>query len=110
MKERLKRAAHRARANPVLAHTAKSIKPDRSIWGILGVLIFFIIPEIVGFVYGKEIAVWAHANYTTEADSIKSTIYLLLEKIFEDGGSWLNLSIGIALLLWIVLDKEERAE
>ena len=104
MKERLKRAADRAAANPVLRHSARSLKPGRNLWGVAGVLLFFILPEIVGFVWGAEITAWAHARYLTEPERILRMNYWLLEKLFEDGGSWVNLGIGVALLGWIGWD------
>ena len=104
MKRRLKRAAERAAANPVLRQSARSLKPSRSFWGVLGVLLFFIFPEIVGFLWGEEITAWAHAHYLTEPERILRMNYWLLEKLFEDGGSWVNLGIGVALLGWIEWD------
>jgi len=72
----------------------------------LGVLILFILPEIIGFIWGKEIASWAHTHYLTSPSEIARLNYYILEEIFKDGGSWLNLSIGLALLIWAILDRD----
>ncbi len=37
----------------------KSLKPKRSIWGFLGVLLFFILPEIIAFFYAQDIVAFA---------------------------------------------------
>jgi len=50
--------------------SAQSLKPDLSIWGVLGVVLFFIVPEIIGFIWGEEIADWAHAQTLSEPTEI----------------------------------------
>jgi hypothetical protein len=104
MKKYIKSAAQRAANNPVLQKSAQSLKPDQSLWGVLGVLLFFILPEIVSFIWGAEITEWAHAHTITEPTEIGRRMYWILEKLFEDGISWLNLGIGIALLGWLTWD------
>ena len=104
MKKRIEAAARRAAENPVLRQSAQSLKPSQSIWGVLGVLFFFILPELISFVWGPEITDWAHAHTVTEATGRGYWIYWALEQLFEDGVSWLNLSIGIALLGWLARD------
>jgi len=104
MKKRIISIAKRVGRNPVLQKSAQSLKPKRSIWGILGVVLFFIVPEIAGFIWGDEIRDWAHAGTLTEPTEMGRRLYWLLEKLFEDGGSWVNLSIGVLLLAWLFWD------
>jgi len=104
MKKRIRSAASRVAKNPVLQKSAQSLKPNRSIWGVLGVVLFFIVPEIVGFIWGEEITDWAHAQTLSEATEVGRKLYWVLEKLFEDGGSWVGLSIGILLLVWLFWD------
>jgi len=104
MKKRIKSAARRAAKNPALRKSAQSLKPSRSIWGVLGVLFFFILPEVISFIWSPEITEWAHAHTATEPTEIGRRTYWLLEMLFEDGVSWLNLGIGIALLGWLAWD------
>lgn len=104
MKKRIKNAAQRAARNPALKKSAESLKPNRSIWGVLGIIGFFILPELIGFIWGKEIAEWAHMHTITEATAIGRKSYWALEMLFEDGGSWINLSIGVVLLGWLAWD------
>ena len=111
MKKRIKSAVEKARSNPALRKSAQSLKPDLSIWGVFGVLVLFILPEVIGFIWGREIAQWAHANTVTEPTEIGRKMYWLLEKLFEDGGSWVNLGIGVALLGWLAWEwKESKAD
>ncbi len=83
------------------------IKPSRTIWGISGILLFFILPEIIGFWKGREIASWAHFHFLQEPSLIGRINYWLLEKLFKDGGSYINLSIGLGLLYWLWWDWRE---
>ena len=101
MKRRMTEAARRVAQNPVVKKSAQSMKPEATVWGVLGVVLFFIVPEIVGFVWGEEITAWAHRMSLTQPDEIERKFYWVLEKLFEDGGSWVNLGIGVFLLLWI---------
>jgi hypothetical protein len=107
MKKRIKSAAESAVKNPVLRKSAQSLKPSQSIWGLLGVVIFFIVPELAGFFWGEEIASWAHAQTLSEPIAMGRHLYWLIEKLFEDGGSWVNLSIGVLLLVWLFWDWKE---
>ena len=107
MKKRIRSVASRVAKNPVLQKSAQSLKPNRSIWGVLGVLLFFIVPEIIGFIWGKEIAIWAHAQILSEASEVGRKLYWVLEKLFENGGSWIGLSIGVLLLVWLFWDRKK---
>lgn len=60
--------------------------------------------EIAGFIWGEEISDWAHAQTLSEPTEVGRKLYWVLEKLFEDGGSWVNLSIGVLLLVWLFWD------
>jgi hypothetical protein len=79
MKKRIRSAASRVAKNPVLQKSAQSLKPNCSIWGVLGVLIFFILPEIVGFIWGGEIKDWAYAQTLSEPSEIGRKVYWVLD-------------------------------
>jgi len=109
MKRKIKSTVERAKQNPVLRESVKSIKPEANIWGFIGVFIFFILPEIVAFIWGKEITVFAHHKAITEGEFVVRKFYWLLEKLFEDGGSWFNLSIGVAIIVWMIYDLKKES-
>ncbi|MEA1953208.1 MAG: hypothetical protein U9O24_02315 [Campylobacterota bacterium] len=106
MLNRIKLLFHRVSKNDALKKSMVSLKPVKSIWGIVGVVGFFIVPEIVGFIWGEEIASWAHAEELSEPTAMGRNLYWVLEKLFEEGGSWLNLTIGVALLAWLFQDEK----
>ncbi len=108
-KERLQKAAQRAAANPVLRRSARSLKPEATLWGMAGTILFFILPEVVGFLWGSEITAWAHRKMLEEPDAMGRKVYWLIEKLFEDGGSWVNLGIGVAILGWLIWERWFKA-
>jgi len=108
MKERLKNTVRRTTQNPIFRKSTESLKPKRTIWGILSVVCFFILPEIIAFVWGKEITAWAHERTLIEPEEMGRKLYWIIEKIFENGGSFINLGIGIVLLLWLVWDWKKE--
>ena len=104
MKNKIQSISQRIVENPALRQSVELLKPKINIWGVLGIILFFISPEIIGFVWGSDIATWAHAQVFNEPTAIGRQVYWLLEEFFKNGGSWLNLGIGILLLVWLLKD------
>lgn len=91
--------------NPNMQQAFKSLKPDRNIWGFLGIVLFFILPEIVAFMYGEQITTFAKASLN-ESNGVLHYCYKGLVMLFENGGSWINLTIGLVLLGWLFKKDE----
>jgi hypothetical protein len=96
MKHKLRQIAQ----HPKTAQTLKSMKPAKSVWGFLGIIMFLIIPEIIAFIWGTEIT--AYAKNTLELSPMWFEKYYgyFLVMMFKNGGSWFNLTIGVAFLIW----------
>lgn len=77
------------------------MKPEKNFWGIGGVVLFFIVPEIVAYMWGADITVYAKNELLSAPDFLEEKYYELLVMLFEEGMSYLNLAIGIALLVWL---------
>jgi len=90
----------KAAASPAAKAAVKSMKPEKSIWGFLGVVLFFIVPEIIAFIWGGAITEYAKSALLNEPGALKYYFDALIF-LFEEGGSWVNLSIGLALLVWL---------
>ena len=86
--------------NPNLQHTLSSMKPKKSLLGFIGIILFFIVPEIVAFIYGTEITQFAKLGLENNTGFI-TYYYDLLLMLFEEGGNWLNLAFGVGLLIWL---------
>ena len=99
MKELLSAKMKRIRTNPAFGNALRSMKPVKNVWGFLGVVLFFIVPEIVAFVWGEQIT--AYARESLLQPSSWSMLYEALAYLFEEGGSWINLLIGVAFLIWL---------
>ncbi len=97
MKEKLQKIAR----HPVTKKVLSDMKPEKSFWGIVGVFLFFIAPEIVAYFWAQDIVHFAQNSLMTHPSLLERYNDELLITLFEDGVSYLNLSIGIALLVWL---------
>ena len=101
MRKKLQEKVKRIAQNPVARQALTSMKPQKSIWGFLGIILFFILPEVVAFFYGTKIMSYASSQLLIANTLEMKYYYKLLIMIFEDGVSWLNLIIGFGLLIWL---------
>lgn len=101
MKQRIKNKAQQLAQNPATKKALLSMKPEKTLWGFLGILLFFIVPEIVAFIWGSDITRYAKEELLIATSILDRQYYNLLVMLFEDGGSWVNLAIGAALLVWL---------
>ena len=100
----MKNKIQELKTNPKVQESIKSLKPQKSIWGFLGVVLFFIVPEIIAFIYGTDITAYANEALMHQNGYIEDLYYKALVELFENGGSWLNLAIGLALIVWLFKD------
>ncbi len=100
MKRKIADKARKIASHPATREAMRSLKPARTLWGVLGVVLFFILPEIVAFVWGSRIEAWCtlhlHQPHTLPA----ALGYKAIELLFTEG-SWFNLLLGFALLVWL---------
>lgn len=101
IKDKLQTATHRVRNNPVLRQSVARMKPRRTIWGFLGVILFFFVPEILAFGWGAEITDYARQQMLLAPSEPLATWYEGLILLFKDGGSWFNLAVGFVFLIWL---------
>jgi hypothetical protein len=101
LKQKIQTAVYRARNNPALRRSMAQMKPKKTIWGFLGVVLFFIAPEIVAFIWGADITAYGHRQLLLVPSEPLATWYEALIYLFEDGGSWVNLGFGFAFLVWL---------
>lgn len=101
MKHKIKSKAQQIAKNPIAKKALLSMKPDKSFWGFLGIVFFFIVPEIIAFIWGVNITAYAKAQLPLATFFVDEQYYKLLIMLFEEGGSWVNIGIGIVLLIWL---------
>ena len=105
MKEKIKAVKQKIEQDPKFQEASRSLKPKKNIWGVLGIVLFFFVPELVTYIWQDELISWAHLHSITEPFKMQRWLFAELENMFRDGVSWLNLTIGSLLLLWLVKSK-----
>jgi hypothetical protein len=75
------------------------LKPTKSFWGITSVILLFIVPEIIAFVWGTDIKAYTDTMREAPLEFEQDYAYKLLGELMEEG-SWINLLIGVAILIW----------
>ena len=100
MKQKLLNKARQISQSPKTAQALQSMKPEKSVWGFLGIVFFLILPEIIAFIYGVEITAYAKNALTHSSSWFEKYYFDFLVMMFEEGGSWFNLAIGGAFLVW----------
>jgi hypothetical protein len=101
MHHKIKAKAEQIARNPATRKALMSMKPEKSIWGFIGVIAFFIAPEIIAFIWGTEITQYAKEGLSITSSLLARQYYDLVVMLFEDGGSWFNLTLGVVLLIWL---------
>ncbi|MDT8337846.1 MAG: hypothetical protein RQ763_01465 [Sulfurimonas sp.] len=101
MRHKIKAKAQEIAQNPNTQKALRSMKPQKNFWGIGGVILFFIVPEIIAYMWGADITAYATNGLLSAPDFLEEKYYELLVMLFEEGMSYLNLAIGIALLVWL---------
>ena len=100
MKHKIASKARQIAQSPKTQEALKSMKPEKSVWGFLGIVLFLIVPEIIAFIYGAEITEYAKEALTHNPATLEKYYFDFLVMMFEEGGSWVNLAIAAALLVW----------
>jgi len=102
MKKQLKQIKN----DPKFQEKLQEMQPKKSIWGFLAVILLFFVPELVNFLYHKEILQWIieFANNTPNEPMSKLLIWMG-KKIFTGEISWINLALGVGFLVWLFRGK-----
>jgi hypothetical protein len=101
MKQKIKTKVQQIVQNPAAQKAFMSIKPKKTLWGFFGIILFFIVPEIIAFIWGTDITGYANRELLLATTLLDRQYYELLVMLFKDGGSWFNLTFGIILLIWL---------
>ena len=58
MKQKLERRLKHLKNNPEFQTKLQEMRPKKSIWGFLGVILIFFLPELLNVLYSQEINAW----------------------------------------------------
>ena len=100
-KQIIKEKAKQIAKDPKVKQAFLSMKPERSILGILGVIVFFILPELIAYIWGNDITLYAQQSLDFSTSFFETKYYEALIMLFEEGMSWFNLLFGLAMLVWL---------
>jgi Zn-dependent protease with chaperone function len=104
MKEKIQQIQEQLAKDENFQRSLASLKPTKSIWGFLGIILFFFVPEIVGVFWGQDIIDWSHAQALQEPMWIVRKMYEKIESAYIDGISYFNLILGGLFLYWLWKD------
>ena len=108
MRERLKKI----KDDPKFQQEIKKLKPKRNIWGFLGVILFFFVPEFLNDFYSKEINNWIY-NYALNAPNrwMGDSLIWLSKQTFDGKVSYFNIILGVIFLIWLFKkDSDEKSK
>ncbi len=88
--------------HPVTRESLERIKPKKTFWSVLGVFVFFLLPEIVALFWGADIKAYTSSHLMQPLSLEEEYKYKAIELLFGEV-SWLNLIAGVALLIWVFI-------
>jgi len=106
MIKKMKKHLEHVKNDPKFQEKLQDMKPKKNIWGFLAVILFFFVPELVNFLYYKEILVWIDEFAKDAPNQEMSNLLVWMSKeIFTGEISWVNLAIGVGFLVWLFRGK-----
>lgn len=97
----MKAKLHKIIRHPATQKALTDLKPQKTLWGILGVVLFFIAPEIIAYFYAETIVHFAQNSLNMHPTALERYNDELFIYLFKDGVNWLNLGFGVVLLIWL---------
>lgn len=95
--------------NPKFQEKLEKIKPKKNIWGVLGVVLLFFVPEVINVLWYKEITIWLmELIHNAPQTPMSELLEWSIPKIFTGEISFLNIGFGIAFLVWIFWNDIKR--
>lgn len=74
------------------------LRPGRSWWALLGIVVFFFLPEIAAYFYGAEIKHFFALKASSAGSFLQAKLYGQLESLGEN--SFLNITVGVLFTIW----------
>jgi len=102
MRKKLKNIQNNLKNNPKFQEKLQEIKPQKTIWGFLGIILFFFVPEIINVLYYQELNNWVvNSAYLYYPPEIADKIIWLVRKTFDGEISFVNIGLGFGFLWWL---------
>lgn len=99
MRKKLLEKVEKVKSHPAAKESLSKIKPKKTFWSLLGVALFFIVPEVVALIWGTDIKAWTQSHLAEPLTLDQEYRYKAIEMLFTEP-SYLNLILGIVLFVW----------
>ena len=76
----------------------KKLQPGKSWWALMGIIIFFFLPEVAAYFYGDEIKHFFVLKASGADSYLKVKLYTELETLGEN--SLFNILLGVLFTIW----------
>ena len=88
--------------NPEFQEKLNKMKPKKTIWGFLLIVVLVFVPELLNILYYQEINAWLleffNAYYPPQ---FIDKLVWMTGKVFDGHLSFINIGIGLGLLWWM---------
>jgi hypothetical protein len=102
MRKKIEAKFDHIKNNPELQAKLKELKPKKTIWGFLGVVLLFFVPEAINLLYHQEINGWMVDNATFYyPPELADKVIWVTKKAFDGELSFLNIGLGFLFLWWL---------
>jgi hypothetical protein len=81
-----------------LEELKKQLAPSKSWWGLVGIIVFFFIPEIIAYFKGDEIVAYFKVLENSSSNVVIKYLYKQLESLGRN--SYFNITLGLLFVVW----------
>jgi len=82
----------------------KQLQPGKSYWALIGIVIFFFVPEVVAYFWGDEIKEFFNLKAAHSSGALKY-LYSKLTSLGEN--SYFNIALGVLFVVWFFKARKE---
>ncbi len=79
------------------------LKPGQSWWALVGIILFFFVPEIIAFFWGDAIKKYFQMQEQISSSLFYKKLYHELQSLGEN--SWFNIILGVIFVVWFFYEK-----
>ncbi len=83
----------------------KQLRPKTSWWSLVGIVIFFFVPEIIAFFWGERIVAYADFMQKHTDDYLMQKMYDTLKMFGEN--SLFNIILGGIFVVWFFYERRK---
>ncbi len=83
------------------------LRPGKSWWALLGIILFFFVPEIAAYFYGDEIKHYFALKASSSDSLLKAKLYTELKSLGEN--SIFNILLGVLFTIWFFKGRKKES-